>query len=717
LSEIMKTHLVKVLLVDANAREAAELQQKITDSKNTSFSVQTVGGLSEAFDRLRSQKFEIVLADLGVPDSHGIASLQELQSKASETPIVVVSSVFQESEALETVRAGAQDYLVKSRLNPPALERILLYCIERHRGRKRTAMQYSVSRVLAESESLREAAAGLLRVLCDFLNCDFGRIFHLDRWSGELVHYESYHIPSREFPLTEALSKEMRFTKGMGLPGRAWASFAPVCVRDLTQDPTSTWSEATREGLLSAFAFPITLGAENLGVIEFLSPDLQEPDDELLKVVTNIGTQVGQFMARKLAEEEKEHLTNERLLILDSASEGIYGVDFNGFITFMNRSAAKMFRCLPADVNGKSDHQLFHHSRPDGSCYAAEDCPIYRVLSTGQGCRVDDEYFWRTDGTRFTVDYSSFPVLEAGTIKGAVVCFNDITDRKGMEVELRHAQKLEAVGSLAAGIAHEINTPIQFVGDNTRFLQDAFRDSLELFEKFEEVCREAQTGAVKADLLKEVRTVREKIDWDYLRREIPRALDQMVDGIGRVAAIVRAMKEFSHVDRSSEKTPADLNKALESTLVVARNELKYVADVEVDYGELPLVVCHLGDLNQVFLNLLINAAHAIGDVVKGTEKRGKIGVRTRQEAEWVEIAVADTGTGIPDSVAGNVFDPFFTTKQVGKGTGQGLTLARAIVVEKHGGTLTFETAMGKGTTFFVRLPVIGTPEPQEAVAK
>src|ERR1700730_4244896 len=223
----MKTHLVKVLLVDANVREAAELQQKIADSKNTSFSVKTVGGFSEAFDLLRSQKFEIVLTDLGVPDSRGIASLQELESKASETPIVVVSSVFQESEALETVRAGAQDYLVKSRLNPPALERILLYCIEHHRGRKRSAMQYWVSRVLGESETLRQAAAEILRVLCDFLNCDFGRIFHLDRWAGELVHYESYHIPSREFPQTEALSREMRFTKGMGLPGLAWANCAP----------------------------------------------------------------------------------------------------------------------------------------------------------------------------------------------------------------------------------------------------------------------------------------------------------------------------------------------------------------------------------------------------------------------------------------------------------------------------------------------------------
>jgi signal transduction histidine kinase len=199
-----------------------------------------------------------------------------------------------------------------------------------------------------------------------------------------------------------------------------------------------------------------------------------------------------------------------------------------------------------------------------------------------------------------------------------------------------------------------------------------------------------------------------------LKTEIPKALEQSLDGVRRVATIVRSMKEFSHVDRNSQKASADLNKALESTLIVARNELKYVADVETNYGDIPAVFCHLGDLNQVFLNLLINAAHAIGDAVKGTTKKGRIGVTTRRDGDSIEVSVSDTGTGIPETVRDKIFDPFFTTKEVGKGTGQGLALARAVVVEKHGGTLTFETEMGKGTTFCIRLPLAVAPETHEA---
>ncbi|MGA7852078.1 MAG: ATP-binding protein [Candidatus Acidiferrales bacterium] len=169
------------------------------------------------------------------------------------------------------------------------------------------------------------------------------------------------------------------------------------------------------------------------------------------------------------------------------------------------------------------------------------------------------------------------------------------------------------------------------------------------------------------------------------------------------------------MDHSSEKAPADLNKAIESTLIVARNEVKYVADVETDFGPLPHIHCHLGDLNQVFLNLFVNAAHAIGDVVKNTGEKGRITVRTWQDGDYVVVSVADTGTGIPERVRAKVFDPFFTTKEVGKGTGQGLALARAIVVDKHGGTLSFETKMGEGTTFLVRLPANSVPASPEVV--
>jgi signal transduction histidine kinase len=293
----------------------------------------------------------------------------------------------------------------------------------------------------------------------------------------------------------------------------------------------------------------------------------------------------------------------------------------------------------------------------------------------------------------------------------------NVTQRKREEMELRHSQKLEAVGRLAAGIAHEINTPIQFVGDNTRFLRDSFREELQLVQKYEDLRLAAASGNVPPPLLEEVLALRAKVDWDYLAAEIPRATEQMLEGLSRVSTIVRGMKEFSHVDRSNQKAPGDINRAIESTLIVARNELKYVADVETHLGELPPVVCHLGDLNQVFLNLLVNAAHAIDDVVKNTGRKGKIAVSTCRDGDWVEIRIADSGAGIPEHIRAKIFDPFFTTKEVGKGTGQGLALARAIVVEKHGGTLTFESTLGEGTTFIVRLPLIGISLREEALTR
>jgi signal transduction histidine kinase len=286
--------------------------------------------------------------------------------------------------------------------------------------------------------------------------------------------------------------------------------------------------------------------------------------------------------------------------------------------------------------------------------------------------------------------------------------------RNQMAVELLHGQKLQAIGGLAAGVAHEINTPIQFVGDNLRFLQGAFTELAILLEQHELLCQEIRHG-VRQPALDAVDQARQKTDLEFLRKEIPVALDQTLDGIGRVATIVKALKIFSHVDSGPQMTPADLNSALESTIVVARNELKYVAEVETKFGDLPPVVCHLGDLNQVFLNLLINAAHSIEDVVKGTDKKGHIRVETlidsTPDGDWVEVSISDTGAGIPEEVRGRIFEPFFTTKPMGKGTGQGLALARAVVVEKHGGTLTFDTVMNHGTTFYIRIPLNGIETP------
>ena len=307
---------------------------------------------------------------------------------------------------------------------------------------------------------------------------------------------------------------------------------------------------------------------------------------------------------------------------------------------------------------------------------------------------------------------------EEGLITQCLSVREDITERKRleqeretMELQLRQAQKLESVGQLAAGIAHEINTPIQYVGDNLRFIQESFAGLCVLIERYDKLVASLPPGPADP-LAQAVQSAKADCDIDYLLGEIPSAIGQSLDGVQRVADIVRAMKEFSHPG-GKEKTALDINHSIQMTVTVARNEWKYVAEVQTDFAQnLPLVPCFADEFNQVILNLLVNAAHAIGDVVKNKGGKGVITISTRSDRQWVEIRIADTGTGIAEEHRQRIFELFFTTKEVGKGTGQGLALARAIIVKKHGGEITFETAVGVGTTFIVRLPVV-PPAPGE----
>jgi len=287
-------------------------------------------------------------------------------------------------------------------------------------------------------------------------------------------------------------------------------------------------------------------------------------------------------------------------------------------------------------------------------------------------------------------------------------------EHQRMELELRLAQKLEAVGQLAAGIAHEINTPIQFVGDTVRFLQGAFDELLTLGAIQDELHAAATAGDFQPALLERISEAADAADVAYLRERVPAAFVRARDGVDRVAAIVGAMRAFAHPP-TTDQNPVDLNQALRDTLIVAANEYKYVAELETDFGDLPPVLCNDGDISQVFLNLIVNAAHAIAEV-DGAHALGRISVRTRPAGDHVLISISDTGCGIPPELAARVFDPFFTTKEIGHGTGQGLAISRTLIVERHAGQLTFETEQGRGTTFHVRLPVGGHQTAADAQA-
>jgi PAS domain S-box-containing protein len=307
-------------------------------------------------------------------------------------------------------------------------------------------------------------------------------------------------------------------------------------------------------------------------------------------------------------------------------------------------------------------------------------------------------------GAELHVLINAAPLYDANQVlEGWEGCVTDISmlkqtleERDRLEDNLRQAQKLEAIGQLAAGIAHEINTPTQYVGDNLRFLKESFGELDSLLEQL------VESGGATA------RAALAEADFDYLKEEIPRALNQSLEGVDRVAKIVRAMKEFSHPAR--EKTATDLNRAIQSTITVASNEWKYVAEMEMDLdAELPAVHCSPAEFNQVVLNMVVNAAHAIADVVgDGGKGKGRIRVRTRADSDWAVVEISDTGSGMPAHIQQRIFDPFFTTKEVGKGTGQGLAIAHNVIVDKHGGTIKVSSAPGAGTTFTIRLPIGGS---------
>jgi PAS domain S-box-containing protein len=292
----------------------------------------------------------------------------------------------------------------------------------------------------------------------------------------------------------------------------------------------------------------------------------------------------------------------------------------------------------------------------------------------------------------------------------------DITQQKRAEelqrkmaLELQQAQKLEAIGTLAAGIAHEINTPAQYAEHNLRFLREHFPKGGQMLDFYQHFLRDAQVAGSAQEYLV-------KAGWEDVLsaqrswvEEITAAIDDALEGIGRVTNIVRAMKEFSHPGTGSTESPVEinLNRAIESTIIVARNEWRYVADVVTEFDpKLPSVPVRPGEFNQVVLNVLVNAAQAIGEAIKkdGREK-GTITVSTHQNGEWVELRIRDNGPGIPENIRHRIFEPFFTTKPIGKGTGQGLAIARSVIVEKHQGEFTFDTELGKGTCFKVRLPI------------
>jgi len=423
----------------------------------------------------------------------------------------------------------------------------------------------------------------------------------------------------------------------------------------------------------------------------------------------------------KKAQEDLRRQRDYNDEIIKGTPAMVAGIAPSGLATFVNPSVCKHTGCLPEEIIGRDWWRLFY---PGPEYRQVEH--LFSLLQHGP-VRDYEMVLTTKAGEKRTVNWNFFNRCDETGQPAELIAFgNDITEQKQaeqgrrmMEIQLRHAQKLESVGQLAAGIAHEVNTPAQYIGDNIRFLQQSFARIAPLLRQHERLLRAIKENTATAELVAAQEQALRECDLNFLIAETPRAIEQSLEGVNSVTRIVHSMKDFSHPG-SGEKIPVDLNQTVESTLVVSANEWKYVANLVKDFQpDLPRVPCLPGELNQVILNLVVNAAHAIAGAIGGEPcQKGTITISTRRDGDWVEIQVADTGTGIPEAIRDKVFDPFFTTRPVGEGTGQGLAIARNVIVGRHNGTLTFETQDGIGTVFTIRLPIHPGPaaQPEEKAA-
>ena len=389
--------------------------------------------------------------------------------------------------------------------------------------------------------------------------------------------------------------------------------------------------------------------------------------------------------------------------ILDNAAEGIVTFDSEGKIATFNPAAEKIFGLTSNLAVEKRFDSLF------------QDFEVGETFDIEEHLDQDNLELKATHAEGQTLILSvGLSRAETDKTMSFIAVIHDRTKKCALESQLAVAQKMESVGQLAAGIAHEINTPIQYVGDNARFLREAFDDITALLEVYEKLLRSVeQQEEDHQKIITQIQQSAEEIDFEFLAEEIPKAAEQALAGTGRVAKIVKAMKEFSHP--GTEKPVAvDINQVLETALTVSRNEYKYLAELKTDFArELPDVSCFIGDLNQAFLNLIVNAAHAIEERGEGDDDyQGILSVSTRRRGENVQVVFRDNGCGMSEETKLKVFEPFFTTKPVGQGTGQGMALTHKFVVENHGGKVLIDSVLGEGTEITLEIPL--TPQSRGA---
>ena len=493
--------------------------------------------------------------------------------------------------------------------------------------------------------------------------------------------------------------------------GMKFEEFGTAQVKDREAPATDSLSPAVRFRALAAAVDAAVKG-------NFDAPLPLEGNDQLTVLARNLQTLFGELRKAKAGGDTapgQQHpaTANARLeYLIDNTPAIIYSSvpsgDFK--MTFVSANASRVLGYDPEEMVADPNF-WFNHIHPD-------DIPtifssLAMVFVEGQRTyeyrfrASDGRYLWMHDTLRLIRDAEGHPLEVIGSL-------TDITDRRLIEealkktgeeqkllieklqqaqAQLLQSEKMASIGQLAAGVAHEINNPVGFVNSNMGSLRNYVETLFKVIEGYDAAL--ARTNS-SPEMNAEIAKLKEEADLEFLKDDVTALVKESMDGLKRVKDIVQSLKDFSHVGETDWQM-ADLHHGLDSTLNIAHNEFKYKATIDKQYGELPLVKCLASQLNQVFMNLIVNASHAI-------KESGVITIRTGTEGDWVWVEIGDNGVGIPEENLSRIFEPFFTTKPVGQGTGLGLSLSYSIV-NKHGGRIDVESEVGKGTRFIIRLPI------------
>ncbi|MFH2066136.1 MAG: ATP-binding protein [Pseudomonadota bacterium] len=683
---------------------------------------------------LRDGGTDIILADYSLPMYDGMSALRLAHERFSEIPFIFVSGAMGEEAAIEALTQGATDYVLKQNL--PRLASAVRRALQEARNRReRLANQRffesmdKFNQAIQQADGFEQMMKDVLDVMLSIFDCDRAYLMHpcdpeADSWTAPMERSKPEYPGVLKMGLVMPMTAEVEETTRIILASDCPVKFGPGTEYPLPPDVSERFDFKC---FMAMALYPKVGQPWQFGLHQCSHARIWTLEEE--RLFQAIGRRMADCLTSWLAFRDLQKSEREYRRIVDTANEGIWMLGEDYLTTFVNARMAQML--------GYSEQEMM--GRPVTDFMLAQDAADQRQrLKNRHPCIAEAfEYrLLRKDGQTLWVLVSTTPVFDDDHHqKGAFAMITDITAKKlaeedlyrlNQELEGRVAErtqelkasnadlekayrdlqtahsrmlqqeKMASIGQLAAGVAHEINNPLAFIISNLGTLKEYSKELAEFHHTQEASLRNLIEASPGNEMFEEINRQRETMDIDFILEDIEELVAESLDGGTRMKEIVQNLKNFARLDEAEYKM-TDLNQGLESTLKIVWNELKYKVKVTKSYGDLPQIMCNPGELNQVFMNLLVNAAQAI-------EHQGEIDVATRKVGDTIVIEISDTGCGIPVDKLNRIFEPFYTTKEVGKGTGLGLSIVYDIV-EKHDGEIAVDSRLGQGTRFTISLPI------------